>query len=260
MSFPSRLQLSALAGALTLLLALPAASSARAVLVAGGAPGLVSVDQSTGRVAAPLGLGGPAVAVATGGDGARAYVGRRPPCRDRRDRRPAHRRLHHAALGRHGARGERQRLAPARRPPRRRRRPRHRPAAGRRRDDRARVGDPALDRHLTGRRPRLGGPRRAAHRRDRSDDAARERPRRAGQRERRGVRARAAARSPSSARRPAAVWSGSTSPPRAPTASSRSVPGSAAAWRSRRTGARRSPAPPAPPRSPRSPTSRPGAW
>ncbi len=75
MSFPSRLQLSALGGALTLLLALPAAASARAVLVAGGAPGLVSVDQSTGRVASPLGLGGPAVAVTTGGDGARAYVG-----------------------------------------------------------------------------------------------------------------------------------------------------------------------------------------
>ena len=68
------LQLRALAGALTLLLALPAAASARAVLVAGGTPGLVSVDQSTGRVAAPLGLGGPAVAVTTSSDGARAYV------------------------------------------------------------------------------------------------------------------------------------------------------------------------------------------
>lgn len=66
--------LRALACALLAWLALPAGASARAVLVAGGAPGLVSVDQSTGRVAAPVGLGGPAVAVATSPDGARAYV------------------------------------------------------------------------------------------------------------------------------------------------------------------------------------------
>lgn len=66
--------LRALLSTLLVALALPAGACARAILVAGGAPGLVSVDQSTGRVAAPLGLGGPAVAVATSPDGARAYV------------------------------------------------------------------------------------------------------------------------------------------------------------------------------------------
>ena len=80
--------LGAALGVVLVVLALPGAASARAMLVAGGAPGLVSVDQSTGRVAAPLGLGGPAVALATSSDGARAYVaaGRRIATVDIADR------------------------------------------------------------------------------------------------------------------------------------------------------------------------------
>ena len=59
MPFPLRTLLRAALAVVLVSLALPGAASARAMLVAGGAPGLVSVDQSTGRVAAPLGLGGP---------------------------------------------------------------------------------------------------------------------------------------------------------------------------------------------------------
>jgi len=88
---PIRTILRAALGVVLVALALPGAASARAMLVAGGAPGLVSVDQSTGRVAAPLGLGGPAVALATSSDGARAYVaaGKRIATVDIADRRTA---------------------------------------------------------------------------------------------------------------------------------------------------------------------------
>ncbi len=57
-----------------IILALPQGAEARSVLVAVGTPGVVLVDQTSGRVGSPIGLGGPAVAVATAPDGARGYV------------------------------------------------------------------------------------------------------------------------------------------------------------------------------------------
>ena len=74
MVFLAPRRVAAIVLAASAVLALPQGAQARSVLVAAGTPGLVLVDQTSGRVGAPIGLGGPAVAVATAPDGSRGYV------------------------------------------------------------------------------------------------------------------------------------------------------------------------------------------
>ncbi len=224
-------------------------------------PGLVSVDQSTGRVAAPLGLGGPAVA-------RRHELRRRPRLRRRRqaDRDRRHRRPRTAGFTRSpsgimglasspngsrllaGRAGAVDVLAAA-------------PLPGGALDDPARPQRPAaLDRDLARRLARARAPGLEAARDPRPHDAAHRGARAADERHRgRLLPRRQRLGAPAHAHRRRAAPHRPRQR-RAPPRRSRSAARSAAASRSRRTAATRSRAPPTAPRSRRSPTSRRRAW